>query len=95
LNPPEEVTNATKGYRDEMDMIGHFLKEKTEAGEYVFSKALYSTYSTWCDDSGERPIAQRTFSQAITERGYASKHTKRGNVFIGLSITESVKDGEG
>jgi putative DNA primase/helicase len=95
LNPSDKVVSATNNYRDEMDTIGHFLNEKTEVGESVSSKALYLIYTAWCDENGDRPITQRIFSQALSEKGFENKHTKRGNVFIGLSIVKSLKDGEG
>jgi putative DNA primase/helicase len=95
LKPPEKVVKATNIYRDEMDTIGHFLNEKTEAGESVSSKALYLTYIAWCDENGDRPITQRVFSQVLSEKGFENKHTNRGNVFIGLSIVKLLKDGEG
>jgi putative DNA primase/helicase len=88
LNPPEKVVNATSKYRNEMDTIGNFLDEKTEAGESVLSKILYQAYTSWCEDSGDRPLTQRAFSQTLTEKGFENKHTMRGNVFMGISIAE-------
>jgi putative DNA primase/helicase len=89
LQPPEKVTRATADYRDDQDVIGSFLKEKTEAGEYVYSKILYMTYTNWCEGNGDRPITQRSFSQALTEKGYESKHKENGTAFLGLSIVEN------
>jgi putative DNA primase/helicase len=86
LNPPEKVVSATAEYRDEMDTIGHFLTEKTEVGDSVYSKTLYIAYTNWCEEDGDKPITQRSFSQALTEKGYESKKTNRGRLFLGLSV---------
>lgn len=87
LNPPQAVTKATADYREEMDTIGHFLTEKTESADsFILVKTLYQAYGAWCEENGDKPITQRIFSRAITEKGYSSQHTRQGNGFTGLTL---------
>jgi len=71
LGMPDEVAHATDGYRREMDSIGLFLESccifglKLTAG----SSELYSAYSKWCDESGERPLSQKRLGLALREKG--------------------------
>jgi putative DNA primase/helicase len=88
LNPPQAVTKATADYREEMDTVGHFLTERTEAvNQYTAFKAIYTAYSAWCDENSEHPIKQKAFSQALIERGYTLKRTTGGQRgFTGLAL---------
>lgn len=76
LEPPPSVTGATSDYRAEMDLIAAFLEEccAVERTMMVAAGALYAAYKAWAEESGERPITQRTFSLRLQERGH---HTER------------------
>jgi len=94
LNPPETVTQATAGYREEMDTLQHFLDERTELADgFLPFKTLYAVYTAWCDETGERPMKQKQLSQAMTERGYeparAGRDGSRG--FRGIVATSKVE----
>jgi len=93
LDPPDEVQAATEEYRDEMDILGDFLKDccivnpKAE----VTTKALYKIYEQWCEQNGERPLAKNPFSSRLAERGLErariGKVQDRGFSGIGLKNT--------
>lgn len=71
LQEPDEVQDATSAYRGEMDLIGQFLEDTCVTGAQMTTAcaALYSSYTTWCEESGERPVTQRRFGAQMTERG--------------------------
>lgn len=73
LGEPAEVTNATREYRDEMDLIGQFLATVCEvsAGYRVGSTVLYEAFKRYCDDLGEFHKSHKLFSQAVKNRGYS------------------------
>jgi putative DNA primase/helicase len=89
LQPPKAVLEATDSYRESMDIVGEFLKDKTErdpSGE-TRSSELYVAYSGWCKNTGHRPLAKNRFSIDLKAReGYAIRHTKTGNVISGLVL---------
>jgi putative DNA primase/helicase len=89
LGTPEEVRQATKGYKEEMDVVGDFIDEccvvsKTETATV---KELYKSYAEWCEANGERAIKKREFGERLSERGFAGDRTTGGTrqrVGIGL-----------
>ena len=97
LEPPEEVTAATEGYREEMDALATFLTECTEADTTggVSAKQLYHAYTIWCQESGEKPETQKALGMRLRARGYDSTHKDTGNWWIGLRLRPGVRTGEG
>jgi putative DNA primase/helicase len=62
LGLPDEVKDATAGYRSEMDVLGQFIDECCLVGPNYRVKAhdLYDTYKQWCTEHGESFDVQRT-----------------------------------
>jgi putative DNA primase/helicase len=91
LQIPDRVRAATKGYRDEMDTLGDFLALTTIRAPKatVGSSELYKAYCDWCERTNEYTWKQKTFSQRVKERGFQSKRTRAGNVFVGLGLLDS------
>ena len=82
------VTDATKSYREDMDVIGAFLAQNTtkSKGSKQSSKDLYKRYQTFMEDEGSRAISHKAFSQALQERGYKKSRTRTGVVYSGLLL---------
>lgn len=72
LGDPDEIREATAGYRAEMDVLGGFLADRCILGELfaVTAKELYSAYTTWGEENGERPMSQTAMGKRLTERGF-------------------------
>lgn len=74
LGMPVEVHSATEHYRNEMDILGIFIKDhcviNTKAS--IKKSQLYAAYKKWCDDNNENSLTQHRFSQRLTERGFES-----------------------
>ena len=73
LRPPQEVLDATSGYRAEMDTLQAFIDECCVAGNpnvSVLMQELYPAYQEWATESGEDSITKRRFGQRLTEKGY-------------------------
>ena len=71
---PDEVKEATDGYRAEMDVLGDFLAERCalEPAGWATTRDLYKAYTAWCEASSERPLSKNPFSTRLAERGFAS-----------------------
>lgn len=71
LQEPSEVDAATNAYRSEMDVIGLFLDDCCVFSPHMrtLCAALYTAYTRWCEESGERPVSQRRFGAQVSERG--------------------------
>jgi P4 family phage/plasmid primase-like protien len=72
LGEPEQVRNATKGYRSDMDPLEAFIDECCVVRPAVRCKFadLYSAYTRWCEESHEHPVKKRRFADRLTERGF-------------------------
>lgn len=71
LNPPDCVTQATAGYRDNSDKIKCFIKDcliPSETSRATLTE-VYSNYSDWCRTSGYAPGSKRSFKNEMIKRG--------------------------
>lgn len=90
LGEPEEVKQATQGYKDEMDILGQFLSDHcvVRAGARVSAKNIYDAYKDWCEENGEYVLSSRKFNRRLEERGFVKKRSgKAGNTeFHGIGL---------
>lgn len=72
LHPPEEVSQATDGYRAAMDVLKAFLDEccLIDRRASVAKGDIYREYRNWCERSGEVAETQRSLSEQLQERGF-------------------------
>ncbi|WP_461241113.1 DNA primase family protein, partial [Paucilactobacillus sp. N302-9] len=87
LNPPESVTNASKEYRDEMDVISTFVNECCEIGDMyeVPAGGIFEKYKTWASDNSEYSMSKQKFSREMKLK-FHYKKGKHGRCFQGLRI---------
>jgi putative DNA primase/helicase len=85
---PERVRSATSGYRKEMDVIAAFIEDECEQAAHarVSPSELYNAYRLWCDLNGERPLAQRRFSQELETRGFSRAKSNGIRAIRGLAL---------
>jgi hypothetical protein len=90
LGAPEEVKAATDSYREEMDVLGEFLKDRCRQSPdaKVSSKELSEAYTDWCEVNGQEPVAQRAFVSALTEKGFKRSRVGHAGVrgWIGIGL---------
>jgi putative DNA primase/helicase len=88
LSDPDEVLDATGGYRADQDVLGGFIADccMTNGTFRVQSGRLYEAYKKWAEESGERIENRRKFSCALEERGF--EKIKNNQVwYVGLTLT--------
>jgi P4 family phage/plasmid primase-like protien len=87
LGEPDEVLQATAGYRAEMDTVGGFIAECCLTGPHYRAKAdeLYDAYKRWCERNRVADDGQRVFGMALTEKGYERKKS-HGNWWLGIAL---------
>jgi putative DNA primase/helicase len=89
LTPPEAVKQATQTYREEMDVLGAFLREccMVEPDAKETAASLYGTYKeAWCKESGEKPITKTAFGIALRERGLQAKVHRGAQHWFGVRL---------
>ncbi len=72
LGLPLEVRTAIATYREEMDTLADFLAECCTVEKHAMATAreLYTRYTLWCEENGERPERQKAFGMRLSERGF-------------------------
>lgn len=90
LKPPEEVRDATRDYREEVDPISRFLEDVcvVPAGDSLPGAQLYNAYQSWADANGEYGLSRRAFDQRIEERGFKRHRTARVRCWLGLRLND-------
>ena len=81
---------AVEEYREESDVIGRFLKERTlkDAGNSESLDKIFSAYLEWCDKNNQGKTSNRGLSQALQERGFAKGKNNCGAVFSGIRLKQ-------
>lgn len=87
------MVRATLDYRQESDQVGRFLSERCIVGkEYsVSGKALYNAYVQFCQQQGERYLANNICAAEIAKRNFEKKRTNRGLMYQGLGVWSGEK----
>jgi putative DNA primase/helicase len=87
LGEPAEITEATKEYRTEMDVVGAFLADCCILRGQFSTRAavIYAAYQKWCKTNGEFAVNQRRFGLAMTERG-VERYTNNGTFYRGIEL---------
>lgn len=97
LGMPEEIRNATEGYRADMDLIANFLDECCNISSFasVWAGDLYDAYTAWCSVNGEKAHSQRRFGMSLTERGFIRERGTAGRIrWLGIGLIEVPKSSE-
>ena len=97
LGEPDEVREATEGYRAEMDVLAFFFEGccVVSPGTKVRATPLYHAYRAWCAQAGERSENQRSFGMRLTERGFVRKTIKGVTWYEGIGLRDDRPDPDG
>ncbi|WP_299558694.1 DNA primase family protein [uncultured Sulfitobacter sp.] len=76
LQEPDAVLDATRGYREDSDPIGSFLKDACvvsgDPNDFITARDLIDGFNLWIDMRGEGMWGERTVSNRI--KGMADRH---------------------
>ncbi len=88
LKQPVMIEEATEDYRQEEDVLGDFLKQKTatDVSGRTQSKTLYDAYVGYCQANGLHELSQKAFSMTLEERGMKKIKAKNGNYWHGILL---------
>jgi putative DNA primase/helicase len=92
LVEPDEVRNATQGYRDEEDALREFISDrcKLELKSTAEKSKLWISYTAWCTANREEQLSRREFSNRLTEKGLISKKGTAGiRIWEGIRLLEA------
>ena len=86
LEPPESVKQASKEYRDEMDVLELFVSDCCDKGPDYQAPAgeLFKRYQAWADETGEYKMAKQKFGAQMKQK-YATKKNS-GIFYLGIRL---------
>jgi putative DNA primase/helicase len=90
LAAPECVKRSTKSYRDQNDSVGQWIESACirESGRRTSMKALYESYTIWCENSSLDPLPNTSFGKELGRQGFEVIKTNRGNDRKGIVLRE-------
>jgi putative DNA primase/helicase len=70
------VTVATDEYRDEMDIIGDYIKERCVTNSLGAAAVAdsYRDYEAWCARNAEKALSKRSFTALMRGHGLSTTH---------------------
>jgi putative DNA primase/helicase len=91
LAVPKVITQSAQAYREETDVLGLWMDERTKADAKakVPVREAFSDYEDFCQSQGMSAGSAMTFSRAMTDRGAErDRHKGGGRRFIGFRLVE-------
>jgi putative DNA primase/helicase len=85
------IAEATGEYKDENDLVGSYLIERTEqvSDKQIQCKLLYANYRGWCQEVNEYEMKRRVFDQKVMEHSIEKKIGTDGQmVWRGLRLKD-------
>lgn len=90
IDIPESIQNASKEYREDMDIMGSWISEclLDDADGRVQSSVLYACYKQWCEKNSYLPLCMKHWSREYRSRtGNGCKmRGSKGSFFTGKAI---------
>ncbi len=70
LKPPTTVIAATQQYKEDEDVIAHFISDRcvVKDNAHVKGREFYKVYQLWCKDTGQKTISSVRFGKDMKER---------------------------
>lgn len=88
LGVPNAVEQATRGYKDEMDVLGQFISERCTVNESMSTQSsqFYAAWKKWCEANGETERSNKWLTQRMEEKGFVTKRRKNGMRVFGIGV---------
>ena len=87
LRPPAAISQATEEYRLQSDTLGQYLADCciVQEGATCQSKLLHDSYTRWGGT-----LTPVKFAQAMQERGFSKARDRRGVIWQGVGLLDTV-----
>ena len=91
LNAPAAVTQATRAYRDDQDVLGQFLADccTITPGASTKTAELFNRYGYWRLENGGDDLTPTMFGRHLRERGFTQSRTNSERSWQGLALKAS------
>ncbi|GHV06141.1 phage protein [Spirochaetia bacterium] len=88
LASPPAISSATEEYRNEMDVLGSFIKEccVQSPGVSIRTRELFKAYQEWCDENNEHAGTERFLAMRLKELGLERARTAEARYWRGIML---------
>jgi putative DNA primase/helicase len=90
LTPPSSVRKTTDEYFDDQDNLGQWIEDciNPEAGIFAFelTSVLFASWKDWCERQNLKPGSEKTFVEALRDRGFERHRRDHGRGFVGITL---------
>ncbi|MGH9799483.1 MAG: DNA primase family protein, partial [Blastocatellia bacterium] len=90
LPRPERVKAATNQYREDSDILGQYLAQRTTSENsraQTNATEFYRDYYLWCEHSGHYPIKQNQFADGLRDREFSKQKVSGGKIaYVGIGL---------
>ena len=96
LNVPECLKQATAEYRNEQNVLGHFVEDELIENDKLKAKCglMYEHYKSWAEKNGEYQMTSTEFKERMEQRYGEPKRTSAGKFWIGVGIKHLLTEPE-
>lgn len=90
LEPPQSVKQASKEYRDDMDVLELFVNDCCDKGPDYQAPAgeLFKRYQAWADETGEYKMSKQKFGAQMKQKFHSKKNSSIFYLGIRLKLDE-------
>ena len=96
IDEPTEVSEATKDYKQEMDLIASFVEQciviDYDNTERILANELFSIYRAWAKANGEYEMSAKRFGMELAKKVPEKVKTSKGVAYCKISLTDYAKE---
>jgi P4 family phage/plasmid primase-like protien len=93
LDYPGKVVEATVEYFKDEDVIGHWLEERAEIGEYRSPAGdSYKSFKRFAEENGFYVVDSREFKKRLEQKGFEHNRTNTGAFWLGFRLASSCRE---
>ena len=90
LTPPSSVRKTTDEYFCDQDNIGEWIEDCAKSRSRCFRLRAYlgavRSWKGWCERQNLKPGSEKTFVEALRDRGFEKHRRDHGRGFVGISL---------
>jgi putative DNA primase/helicase len=88
LSPPRSVTDATEGYRHDMDIVGLWIEDRCELnpGSEIPTAVLHLDYKRWAETQVGFAMSTIAFARELSGKGFEPMKVGGSRGFRGLKL---------
>ncbi|MDR0908895.1 MAG: DUF5906 domain-containing protein [Spirochaetaceae bacterium] len=91
LVEPLCISNATKEYKEEMDLFGAFLSDRClqKPNAKVQVSKLSNAFAEWCEKNNERSCSGHFVSNRMKQMGFQQERNSKARYWVGIELIDT------